>query len=736
MVNVFLTTRTGCVQEIPLYHYRFSDHIITDSNKKNKLTKWLKYGSNFPIYKIDNSSFSTFKQLCPSELNHQYFYEQSTVITAPFENTQLISCIIGNFVKYSLSQKFEQYLHDNIFIVSEIVIHPFKLLKGVEFNIEVFQSGHYLINFLPVTKIISDQSPITDKYLLELRANLKKQSSNDNDIHCTLIDQNEHNKRQLDLLNPQAFNAIQSALNDKTIKLATFNYHFLATYSSGIFRKIISETCKKLKDLILFTDKVLSELSLPDFLHLSPDRYLKTDIVQLNNKYNLYVGCQYDETLTLHAATPTQYGLRIEYTRDDISPEELIINFIKDQHVVDKFKDLTLPIKVRGKINYRAAQKRAFLVDFQKSNSINATLVAQQSAAYYTGIYKPVQDFLVLPILYRQQECTLFKDLIQAFNRNKIDLLDPYIITGETIDIAEIKQRIAGKKKVFMPIICRDQMPKSLLQSIRSLHQKYQIYLGETSDTKDNRARLSNYVCKCLEKMGGIISLIADTSLPDSGYFIGLDLGHTTNGKDKFSNIGVALFNNYGLLIDQYVLKNLPRNENLNYQYCKIILDKFNHVISKNNLLTPTHIVIHRDGKLHKTDINSLLKSIENVWGSAIKTDIVEIIKSGFPIIVLKTGEKQVENPPSGYSYQNTSHRYALLVTNTQANEYENLIKPIIIKHRYGDSDFKLIVEQVYWFTKIYTNNLYHCTRLPATTQKANNIAGTSNKIHQATYLG
>lgn len=124
-----------------------------------------------------------------------------------------------------------------------------------------------------------------------------------------------------------------------------------------------------------------------------------------------------------------------------------------------------------------------------------------------------------------------------------------------------------------MPIICRGQMPKSLLQSIRSLHQKYQIYLGETSDTKDNRARLSNYVCKCLEKMGGIISLIADTSLPDSGYFIGLDLGHTTNGKDKFSNIGVALFNNYGLLIDQYVLKNLPRNENLNYQYCKIILD-------------------------------------------------------------------------------------------------------------------------------------------------------------------
>ena len=73
---------------------------------------------------------------------------------------------------------------------------------------------------------------------------------------------------------------------------------------------------------------------------------------------------------------------------------------------------------------------------------------------------------------------------------------------------------------------------------------------------------------------------------------------------------------------------------------------------------------------------------------------------------------------------------------NTQADEYENLIRPIVIKHRYGNTDFTQIINQIYWLTKIYTNNLYYCTRLPATTQKANNIAGTSDKVHQASYLG
>jgi hypothetical protein len=63
-------------------------------------------------------------------------------------------------------------------------------------------------------------------------------------------------------------------------------------------------------------------------------------------------------------------------------------------------------------------------------------------------------------------------------------------------------------------------------------------------------------------------------------------------------------------------------------------------------------------------------------------------------------------------------------------------LKPIIIKHKYGNTDFNKILRQLYVFTKVYTTNLYNSTRLPATTLKANNVVSTSNKVHKNSYLG
>ena len=166
------------------------------------------------------------------------------------------------------------------------------------------------------------------------------------------------------------------------------------------------------------------------------------------------------------------------------------------------------------------------------------------------------------------------------------------------------------------------------------------------------------------------------------------------------------------------------------------MISELNKIILNKKLVSPTHIIIHRDGKLHHSDVESLSESIKDIWGNETSIDIVEIIKSGYPVMVYKNDAGKAENLQSGWAYQDIKNKYALLVTNTQADEYENLIRPIVIKHRYGNTDFTQIINQIYWLTKIYTNNLYYCTRLPATTQKANNIAGTSDKVHQASYLG
>lgn len=736
MANLFLTTRRGKVSEIPLYRYRLADRVLSDEMRRSKFIKWLKYSSEFPIYSIGETYFLTFEKLSPEQLNSQYYFESTTINSAPFDNTQSVSNIISNLLRQSLSQKYTQFQNDNVFVLSEIAIYPFKLLKAVELNVEVFSSGDYLIHLLPVTKIVSSISPITESYLAGLRSKFREHGADGSGVKCTLIEKGR-GRRKFDLFDKQANEDIKVKLKDGLIELATFDYHFLASYSSDIFHKIIAETSKKLKDIIWFTDKILSEISLPERFNLATEKYLKSDITPLAKKNNLYVGCQYDEKLTFYKASSTQYGLRVEYTRDDISAEEILSNIVKDKNLSKKISGLQLPATVWGKVNYSEKLGRAFLVDIYVDGEINASSVSQQSAAYHNGIYFPVKDWVIQPILYGQQDISVFHSIVGAFNKDGIEFLEPYMVADDTVDIfSAILKQFPKHKKVFLAVLCKYQMPTNVLKAIKSLKRKYQIYLGDIADNKDDRAKLSNYACKCLEKMDGIISLVADSFLPDSAYFIGLDLGHTTHGDKKNSNLGAAIFNNHGLLIGHYVLKDLPRNESLNTANCKAVFKELNCILAKQKLIAPTHIVLHRDGKLHNTDTDSLVCGIREIWGENTAVDIVEIIKSGYPIMVIKTEDGKAVNPESGYSYQDAEHRYALLVTNTQADEYDMLVKPIVIKHKFGNTEFPLIVEQVYWLTKIYTNNLFNSTRLPATTQKANNISGTSGKVHQATYKG
>jgi len=287
--------------------------------------------------------------------------------------------------------------------------------------------------------------------------------------------------------------------------------------------------------------------------------------------------------------------------------------------------------------------------------------------------------------------------------------------------------------KTMIAVFCEYQMPNDFFAPLKNL--KFQIFQGDTSDNKTNRAKLSNFVCKCLEKLGGVVAAIADTHVDKGGYFIGIDLGHTTHGEEKFSNFATVIFDHRGLFIGSYVVEKIPQQENLNENHCILAFKELAFILEGKNLQRPKSIVVHRDGKLHSADISSLKNALNNVWGE-ITIDIVEIIKSGFPIIAMKDDKGKVINPKSGYSYQDNEHRYSILVTNTQADEHSVVINPIIVKHKYWNTDFNKIVDQVYWFTKIYTNNLYNSTRLPATTLKANNIVGTSIKQHKPTYLG
>lgn len=733
MEEAFLTTKRGFIANFTLIRYDFSDWVINNQSHKTKLVAWLKNKSGFLMHSIEDTCFFTFERL-KVENTSQYKVRDEKIINAPFHNTQLISSFIAILLRRELSRHYRQFYNQNIFIVSTLNLEPFQLLQAFEFNIEVFSTGSFLIHLLPITKIVSSR-PADLNYIKFLKdSNLN--SSNTERMEFSLISTDKFYRLKFDLLNTDVLEDIKKMSDEKNSDAfdASFDYHFLAAYSPEIFGTISEITSKDLKKAVIFLNDALARIKLPSFFNLSDDTFFKTDIIDLAAKNNLLVGSSH-ETITIYSKVHNQFGFRVEYTRDLISKDELITIYLKNEELIQKIlKTEGLPLTAEARIEQREGWNKPYITDFFPSQQERCTRANVQSASYFQGIYRPANNCNILPIVFNSLDTSLFNCLtIVHFNKNaqNFKMLPPVFINeGESINDAQISKMLGTeKKRTLLAVFCRYKMPKDDLAPLKGF--KYQLYQGETDDNRQNRAKLSNFSCKCLEKLGGITAAIAETFLPDDGYFIGIDLGHTANGSERFSNLALTLFDHRGLLMGNSIQKQIPLQENLLETYCLNALQSLSKKIEKK----PKHIVIHRDGRLHKKDIDILVKAISSIWGE-ILIDIVEIIKSGYPVIALKKEKNKVVNPLSGSSYQDHTHKYAILVTNAQADTQSQVINPIIVKHKYGQTDFHTIVEQVYWFTKIYTNNLYTSTRLPATTLKTNNIVGTSKKVHNSTYLG
>ncbi|MDQ1089457.1 hypothetical protein [Siphonobacter sp. SORGH_AS_1065] len=734
MAEAFLTTRRGFVDSITLSRYDYLDWVIEDQTKKDKLKYWLEKKSGFLLYDIEDTCFFTFSKLA-DESTKQYRINGSKTISAPFKNTQLISNLIATLLKEELSKHYKQHLNQNVFTIETVDLYPFHLLKAIEFNIEVFPTGHYLIHILPVSKIIGSKSPV-DKPFISLLKTTNKNNSNTDEMEFSLVNGEKFYRKKFDLLDKNLTKKLDDILTGNAHFIATFDYHFLANYSPDIFGNVTENTSKNLKNAIKFINPVLDNINLPDFLKLSEEKYFKVNVLELETKNNLLVGSQ-SENVTIHSKTQTKFGLRLEYTRNDIAADELIAIFLKKESLIEQINQFTLPLTLKAKVEQQEGWKHPYITKlFTNPNDIYSKSNVQ-SACFYNGIYKPVSDWNILPIVCDNLNISIFKELVSTFNKGSSHFnILPSITIDKNAEInrEQVQEIIRTQtNKTMIAVFCKYQMPRDFFEPLKNF--KLQIYQGDTSDNRQNRAKLSNFVCKCLEKLGGVIAAIADTHTGESGYFIGIDLGHTTHGEEKFSNLATVIFDHRGLLIGNYIVKQIPRKENLIENHCITAFKKLAGILTKGRLQQPKYIVIHRDGKLHSTDITVLTNAIRNVWGE-ITIDIVEIIKSGFPVIAMKDEKGIAINPSSGSSYQDNEHQYSILVTNIQAEEYSAVISPIIIKHKFGNTDFNKIVDQVYWFTKVYTNNLYNSTRLPATTLKANNIVGTSTKQHKPTYLG
>ncbi|MFN8117107.1 MAG: Piwi domain-containing protein [Bacteroidia bacterium] len=731
--QIILTSKKGFIEELSLYKYEFVQSLISNNERFNKLTYWLTKNDKLQIYSIDSSCFYSFTEVREQPDSFKFVSKQN--LKAPF-NTPQISNYISFLLRTLLSKKYSQFLNKNIFIIDTVPLELFHLHKCIEFNVEAFDTGDFFIHFSPLSKIVSSKIINEPSYFSGLKIANRAQSKID-DMIFSIVNTKLFYRRKIDLLDTKYGEVVKSLFEDKDEYIATFDYHFMANFNPQIFGKITEHTLKDLRSIVKFMDPILKEIVLPDFLNLTMDNYMKSDAVEIGSNKNLLVGTIASEIITIHSKSNTQFGLRVEYTRDSIAKDELIAIFLKNEKLIEKLNNLNSPITLRAFVEQQEGWGKPYIKQIFGENDLLNFNTNTQSASFYNGIYKPVNNKYILPLILDNLNINLFHELISKFNKNSINfkILDPIIINKDMNFNESELSSVLGKNKgnSLIAVFTKYKMPLDYFLPLKGF--KYQIYQGTLDDNERDRPKVSNFACKCLEKLGGVIAVIGNTSLGKGGYFIGIDLGHSTIGKDKFSNLAMALFDNHGILIGKTLVEKLPRKENLNIESCELAFKNLDQIVTKKKLAKPDHVIIHRDGKLHSNDIAIIKDSINKIWPGII-LDVVEIIKSGYPLMILKLEQNEIANPVSGTSFQDNKKKYGILVTNAQADERDLTLNPIIIKHKTGNMPFNEIVEQVYWLTKIYTNNLYNSTRLPATTLLANNIVSTSSKIHRASYLG
>jgi len=198
---------------------------------------------------------------------------------------------------------------------------------------------------------------------------------------------------------------------------------------------------------------------------------------------------------------------------------------------------------------------------------------------------------------------------------------------------------------------------------------------------------LSNFVCKCLEKLGGQVAAIDNTFLDESGIFLGIDLGHSTHGEERKSNLAGVTFDCHGNLLGKFMVPDLDRKENLT----KIGLDLLLSGLKRKNVKQipqSSKTCSNPPGwEITQWGLVLLKESISTNWGDC-EIDVVEVIKSGYPLVLERNQDKKLAVPESGSFYVDTKNKYAILITNDQVRERNKTVNPIIIKHKMGSLDF------------------------------------------------
>lgn len=344
------------------------------------------------------------------------------------------------------------------------------------------------------------------------------------------------------------------------------------------------------------------------------------------------------------------------------------------------------------------------------------------TAAWYHGFYRPVHRGVIVPLVAEGADTAQFNDCISRFNKQgEVIILPPYPLANPADEMRRFLLEVEQKYKempCLITVFCDDVIPPEKMREIQRYHFRM-INCGLLRGAAGS-IMVSDFACRVLGSMGGIIAVPYKTALSKGDLFMGLHRNHEAGIMQGNKEGGVAVFDEQGLYRGGIAVKQKEGLAFFSEERCLHWLWALKKRLRRIGVPEYNKLILHLSERIPDHEMGNLKRAIYKTLAPK-QIDICIVRSSGTPLMVMKDAEdaKQLVYPAGGMRWFDETLRYGLLFPQRRPNAMQGLTTPVSVLHTEGTTPLAELMEQIYWLTKVYPENLFQEPRQPATLRLA-----------------
>ena len=354
-------------------------------------------------------------------------------------------------------------------------------------------------------------------------------------------------------------------------------------------------------------------------------------------------------------------------------------------------------------------------------------VIRKMSSLYYTGVWfsNVSQKICILPMIHGSggsPSLSIYKDLISNnFAQNHLVEWLPVLRLDLDRQITDqifkyIRENNLRTSTINYTLLAYEKMIPGHIYS--EIKECLRVVHCIDANTREN-FEISNACFSHLVRAGAVVPHVKSDAQVKDQYYMGIDLGH--NAKEKISTLSVSLIDENFQWMASAAMVQPRHDEQIDQNTLMCLFEKMKqHLLDLKKPITS--LVIHRDGRFLKADMDVLLTALACVFElSEDRINILEVTKSGAPYMFGYRNSKY-HNAAKGWYLLLEEEQTGYLMSTDQTVQEDQLIQPIKIKNKIGSQPLDISVRQVYGMCCSYKDNLYFNSRMPATTYYADRL--------------